>query len=102
MKQSKTVPGAVCNLRDSRVSSGRVASRNNNNKPAALPSFDNTATEEPSLTTKDSGLVAYLISCAVGAAKFIIGALGIHYLQIATVVKDFLRTGSPWQFLTGQ
>lgn len=64
VKQSKVVPGAVCKLRDSRASSGRAASRNNsnnNNKPAALPSFDNTATEEPSLTTNDSGLLAYLI-----------------------------------------
>jgi hypothetical protein len=94
VKQRKIVPGALCNLRDSRAGAGRgrAASRNNNNnKPAALPSFDNTVTEEPSLTTNDSVLVAYLISCAVGAAKFIIGALGIHYLQIATVVKDFFE-----------
>jgi hypothetical protein len=85
-RQSKIVPGAVSKLRDSRVSFGRVASPNNKiTRPAALPSSDNDATEEPSRTSEDSGLLLKLILAAVGAIKF--SGMVFSVTMVSTTIK---------------
>lgn len=83
---------AVCKLQqNSRASSGRAAFPNNKNKPAALPSFQKTATDEPFRTIEDSGLLSSLISCAVSAGKFAAGKLTMTLVSSTTFLNWSLK-----------
>jgi hypothetical protein len=84
-RQSRIIPGAVCNLRDSRAG---AASPNNKKKRAPLSSFDNKATEEPSHPVQGSGILSKIVSAAVDSGKLVGGALATA--MVSTILNSAL------------